>query len=174
MSLRTLANRTLWPGDIVRINRAARNGIKIPWRAMIASRQTGVPFYVTCAFLEQESGGGANVFGHDPTQFAGAGTVTKRKYLRYKAARHAGKGMQGVGPMQLTWYAFQDRADELGGCWRPYPNLLAGLEHIRHLHDARQNWRLTARDYNGTGPAAERYADQMVDRLAKWKRIILH
>jgi len=24
-------------------------------------------------------------------------------------------GMQGVGPTQLTWYAFQDQADALGG-----------------------------------------------------------
>lgn len=157
--------------DWQRIALARRNGIKIPWRALRASRKMGVPFWVTCAFLMQESGGGANVFGHDPTQFAGAGRVTKAKYLRYKALRKTGRGMQGVGPMQLTWYGFQDRADELGGCWRPYPNLLAALEHIRGLWDARKNWRLVARDYNGSGPAAERYADQMVERFQFWQAL---
>ena len=50
--------------------------------------------------LQKESGGGSNVFGHDPTIFVGAGTVTRAKYLEYKRQRVASGNtlMQGVGP----------------------------------------------------------------------------
>ena len=69
------------------------------------------------------------MFGHDPGIFHGAGEVTKRKYLHYKQLRgsHGQGGMQGVGPAQLTYYTIQDRADKLGGCWRPGINIAVGL-----------------------------------------------
>ena len=98
------------PADALLIQKMKRNGILIPLRCLIAARSTKLPLALACALLEQESGGGANVFGHDPTIFAGAGEVTKEKYLAYRAQRgptgHG--GMQGVGPCQLTWYSYQD------------------------------------------------------------------
>ena len=45
--------------------------------------------------LIKESGGGKNVFGHDPTIFVGAGTVTKAKYLEYKKRRVASGNKRG-------------------------------------------------------------------------------
>lgn len=155
------------------VKRARDHGILIPWRALWASRKVGVPYWVTCAFLMQESGGGENVFGHDPTIFIGAGEVTKDKYLRYKHERdirapHSHQ-MQGVGPMQLTWYSYQDRADALGGCWKPYYNVLAALEHLRDLHKAHGDWVDAARAYNGSGAAADHYARQMKMRFASWQ-----
>jgi hypothetical protein len=128
-----------------------------------------VPYWVTCAFLMQETSGGTNEFGHDPTIFIGAGTVTKSKYLKYKAERIRTGQMQGVGPMQLTWYAFQDRADALGGCWKPYCNLVAGLEYLKGLHDHFGDWESVARVYNGSGPRAEAYARMMKIRFASWR-----
>jgi len=83
------------------IRLAKSHGIKIPFRAYRAAKRAGIPFYVACAFLVQESNGGENVFGHDPGNFSGAGTVTRAKYFRYKQLRAEGHGMQGVGPCQL-------------------------------------------------------------------------
>lgn len=154
------------------IARARQHGIHIPVRAYRASRKAGVPFYVTCAFLMQESAGGLNVFGHDPGNFSGAGVVTRDKYLAYKAARRAGKGMQGVGPMQLTWWEFQDRADALGGCWRPYYNVLAGLEVLHGLHQTYGNWGTAAYHYNGSGAAAAAYEREMLSRFSYWQSVL--
>jgi hypothetical protein len=140
--------------------------------ALRAARSADIPLYVGCAFLKQESGGGRNVFGHDPSIYSGAGKVTKEKYLRYKAERKRTGQMQGVGPMQLTWHTFQDRADRLGGAWRPYVNMLVGFRHIADLHQQNGSWYAAARAYNGSGPMAERYAAEMSHRLAVERRLL--
>jgi hypothetical protein len=157
--------------DLQLFNAARRNGIKMPVRALRASKIEKAPYWVTCAFLMQESGGGENVFGHDPGNFSGAGKVTKAKYLDYKRRRQSGAGMQGVGPMQLTWYSFQDMADDLGGCWRPYINVRVGLQILKSYRGTGMSWKDSARRYNGSGPAADAYANQMEVRFAHWQRI---
>ena len=127
------------------------------WRASpSAPRATRTSrYYVGCAFLQQETGGGRNVFGHDPTVFAGAGEVTKSKYLAYKEVRQRTGQMQGVGPMQLTWSTYQDQADRLGGAWKPYPNMLVGFRHLAALHRSSGSWTAAAHEYNGGGPMAD-------------------
>lgn len=73
--------------------------------------------------LMKESGGGRNVYGHDAVQCGPVGgTVTEDNYREYLRNR-AQCGSQGVGPTQLTYYTLQDRADQLGGCWRPEINI---------------------------------------------------
>lgn len=154
-----------------KIRAARRHGIKMPVRAYVASRKTGVPFYVTCAFLMQESSGGMNVFGSDPSIFKGAGAVTKEKYREYKRQRIASgnKKMQGVGPMQLTWHTFQDEADRMGGCWRPLTNMVVGLQIVKRFRNFSDGtWESAARRYNGSGPAADAYARQMSERFRHW------
>jgi len=121
--------------------------------------------------LEKESGGGHNVFGHDDVETGGnyekGGKVTEEAYRKYKAHRRE-FGAQGVGPTQLTFPDFQDRADARGGCFDFRVNCLVGFEiladHIgtRGVHDG-------FRAYNGSGPAAERYADDAVTKLAVWR-----
>jgi hypothetical protein len=138
-------------------------GMRIPVRTYMAARHTGLSLALGCAVLMQESGGGINEFGHDPTIYAGAGTVTKTKYLAYRAERDRTGKCQGVGPMQLTSKGYQDQADQLGGCWRPLRNLWVGFSvlatNIRRdgLHDG-------VRAYNGSGPAAEQYAYRVIAR----------
>lgn len=132
------------------------------------AQRAGIPVSLGFALIEQETGF-QNIFGHDPTIFVGAGKVTKQKYLSYKSRRGpTGRGgMQGVGPGQLTWYATQDAADRLGGCWVPRYNIrvafttLEGNIKSKGLHSG-----IAA--YNGTGPAAQRYADTVLARQAKW------
>src|SRR3954454_2227897 len=96
--------------------RLRKHGVAMPLRIIREARRANLPLSLALALVEQESGF-RNVFGHDPTIFVGAGTVTPLKYRKYKRARGArGQGgMQGVGPCQLTFWTFQDDADKLGG-----------------------------------------------------------
>ena len=138
-------------------------GMRMPVRTYLAARATGLSLPLGCAVLMQETGGGINEFGHDPTIFVGAGTVTKAKYLAYRAERDRTGKCQGVGPMQLTSKGYQDAADTDGGCWRPLVNIRQGFAvlaaNIRRdgLHDG-------VRAYNGSGPAAEQYAYRVIAR----------
>ena len=121
--------------------------------------------------LQKESGGGHNIFGHDDVKTGGnyvkGGKVTKEAYLKYKAHRDE-FGAQGVGPTQLTFPDFQDRADDRGGCFDFRVNcsvgfeILAGLINAKGVHDG-------FRAYNGSGPAAELYADDAINKLNVWR-----
>lgn len=148
--------------------KAFANGIKYPYQTMKAADEAGVPFYVLCAFLEQETAGGANVFGHDPTIFVGAGRVTKKKYLDYLAQRKKTGKMQGVGPMQLTWWEFQDRADALGGAWKPYNNILVGAQILKEYKDNGLTWQQVATKYNGSSD----YGTAVAYKILKWKTLL--
>ena len=91
-----------------------------------------MPVSLVCAVVEHESGF-RNVFGHDrvanPIKSPPGGLleVTEERYRTYRGHRDRGLGAQGVGPMQLTWPAFQDRADKAGGCWKVEPNIKVGV-----------------------------------------------
>lgn len=136
---------------------------------LAACATTGLPLSYGLALVEKESEF-QNVFGHD--QVANpvkGGRVTRLRYMAYKRARKAGKGMQGVGYTQLTWYAFQDQADTLGGCWKAYPNLVVGFGNLKRLINlsGKQNG---AAAYNGTGDAAEAYGRDFVHKQEAWHR----
>jgi hypothetical protein len=140
---------------------------------LAAGRKAAVPPSLAASVLMQETSGGANIFGHDKTIFAGAGTVTKAKYLAYKKQRGPdGKGgMQGVGPLQLTFFTLQDEADARGGCWRPYVNMLVGYEHLA-ANIRRSGLRAGVRAYNGSGADAEEYADTVLTRAEVFKKVL--
>lgn len=146
---------------------AREHGILQPRLAWRASQAAGLPYWAACAFLMQETSGGRNVWGHDPTWMVGFPVLNKDTYSVYKTHRSR-FGSQGVGPMQLTYHAFQDQADSLGGCWDPYVNMVVGFGLIANYAET-STWREAARRYNGSGPAAEAYADRMVERFKEWR-----
>lgn len=148
--------------------KAFNHGIKIPYVAMKVARQTGVPFYVLCAFLEQETAGGKNIFGHDPTIFVGAGRVTKSKYLRYRRLRDRTGKMQGVGPLQLTYYSFQDDADKLGGCWKPRNSVLVGARLLKRYRGKDNSWVYVGERFNG----AHSYGVEVQAKINKWQSLL--
>lgn len=131
----------------------------------------GLELAAAATLLEKESVGGRNIFGHDNVKTGGnyekGGPVTQENYRKYKAHRSE-FGAQGVGPTQLTLPTFQDRADDRGGCFDWRVNCAVGFEilvdHIkaRGVHDG-------FRAYNGSGPDAEDYADDAVEKLAVWR-----
>ncbi len=158
-------------------------GNVIPVRTIQAAEATALPLALAASVLTQESGGGHNVWGHDPTIFVGGNDVrhgvdygplvTRAGYLAYKAERGPGGrgGMQGVGPCQLTYYALQDRADELGGCWAIEPNLHVGFAELASLI-RRNGLEPGVAAYNGTGPSAARYAQVVLARADTFGRAL--
>lgn len=155
--------------DVALREKAKRHGANYALAIVEEARRAGIPVSLGFALIEQESGF-RNVFGHDPTIFAGAGTVTKSKYLAYRRQRGANGrgGMQGVGPAQLTYWSFQDRADDFGGCWVARHNIRVGFELLAALvkrHGPRRGLAI----YNG-GAARPNfaYADEVLARQRKW------
>lgn len=128
-------------------------------------RRVGLTISLGFALIEHESGF-RNVFGHDNTIFAGAGVVTKAKYLRYKRERGRDH-MQGVGPAQLTWWATQDKADKRGGCWRPGINIAVALEDLAGMIKA-HGYHGGIKAYNGSGSMAEAYAVAVSRAAEHW------
>lgn len=153
--------------DVAKAKRLNTLGILIPVRCVLAAKKTGLPLHLAASVLVQESGGGRNVFGHDPTIFRG-GQVNQRSYAAYKKARVASGNrlMQGVGPCQLTYWTYQDKADALGGCWKPLPNMLVGFGLLADLV-RRDGLHAGVKAYNGSGAAADLYADAVLKR-ADW------
>ena len=155
------------------VERLRAGGILNPRMVVAEAKRAGLRLDYACAMLKKESGGGMNVFGHDPTIFVGAGTVTRGKYLEYKRQRVASGNarMQGVGPTQLTYWTLQDRADAQGGCWNPRINMRVGFKHLAD-HIARYGEADGARRYNGSGPAAVAYSKDLLAKAAQWRAVL--
>ena len=161
------------PQDQRLVNVMRAHGVVYPQITLRQARLSGLPLHFACALLEKESGGGNNEFGHDPVrppQVVG-GPVTLLRYVRYKSLRRRGFGNQGVGCCQLTSTSYQDRADALGGCHRPGPNMRVGFSAMRALIVAYGPEKGAAR-YNGSGPRAEAYGHDFLQKAAVW-RIVL-
>lgn len=148
-----------------KIAKARLMGCKMPIMAWKVSQETDVPMWFICAILEQETSGGANVFGQDPTIFVRAGIVTEAKYLDYRRLRKSTGKMQGVGPMQLTWWEFQDEADRAGGCWKPYVNILTGARILKRWKTANNTWVATTYRWN----SGSEYQREISKVAAKWR-----
>jgi len=157
------------PADIL----AAGGILRAPEVVELAAA-TGLDLAAAAVALLKESGGGRNVWGHDnvvvaPGTYTKGAEVTQAAYLAYRQAVQAGRaGRQGVGPLQLTWSGYQSQADQLGGAWDWRCNVTVGFQalaqHIRNsgLHNG-------FRDYNGSGPAAEAYANDAIAKYNVWR-----
>ena len=138
------------------------------------ARRVRLPVALACAIVEKETGF-RNVFGHDAVRNpiksppGGLLAVTRENYAQYLEHRRQGLGNQGVGPMQLTSPGLQDRADQLGGCWQPGPNIRVGLEFLAG-NIRRLGLRPGVVAYNGSGPAAQRYGDDVLARARLWEQ----
>ncbi|MDA0178741.1 D-Ala-D-Ala carboxypeptidase family metallohydrolase [Solirubrobacter phytolaccae] len=157
------------------VDRLRAGKILNPEMVIEEAKREGLRLSLACAILEKESSGGQNVFGHDrDTIFAGAGAVTREKYLDYKRQRDAQRGrhrMQGVGPAQLTWWEWQNEADAEGGCWQPRFNIRIGFRNLVKLMRAHGEPD-GIRRYNGTGDAAEAYSRDIRARARRWHQTL--
>lgn len=148
--------------------RANNWGAQYSLRIVIEARRAEIPASLAFALIETESGF-RNVFGHDPTIFAGAGQVTRAKYEAYLAKRgpRGEGGMQGIGPAQLTWWTYQDEADRLGGCWKTQFSIRVGLSLLGSL-TRRHGLVAGVAAYNGSGHAAVDYSRLVRARASIW------
>ena len=134
------------------------------------ARRSKVPVSLVCAVMEVESSF-TNVFGHDgvanPIKSVHGRpnlVVTEALYKTYLQHRNRGEGPQGVGPMQLTSAFLQDRADKLGGCFKPGPNIRVGVEYLASLIAKFGGVHGGLKAYNGSSA----YADHVMDRARVW------
>jgi hypothetical protein len=148
-----------------------QNGTQRAAEVIELAALAGLELAAAATLLEKESGGGRNVYGHDGVETGGfytkGGPVTKESYLGYREHR-AQLGAQGVGPTQLTYPPFQDRADRQGGCWDWRVNTRVGFDILSGLIKAK-GVRSGFRAYNGSGPSAEVYADDAMKKLRVWR-----
>jgi hypothetical protein len=149
----------------------SNHGTLRPASVIDVSALAGLELAAAATLLAKESGGGRNIYGHDGVKTGGfydkGGPVTKANFQKYREHRKK-LGAQGVGPTQLTYIPFQDRADANGGChdWRA--NALTGFGILSMLisqHGVHGGFRR----YNGSGPAAEKYGDDAVARIRVWR-----
>lgn len=160
--------------DLVLARRARKAGAKHSLRIIWEARRARIPHSLGFALVEQESDF-ENVFGNDyvsSTQVRG-GKVTEQAYKVYRAKRQMGLGMQGVGLTQLTWFTYQDAADKLGGAWIPRNQLRIGFKVLSDLIQQRGLKNGLAL-YNGKGPAARRYADEVMAKQTRWRKVLYH
>ena len=158
------------PGDAALVWRMRGIGCKMPIRCLMAARSCGLSVALACSILEQETGGGVNEYGHDPTIFIGYGRVNVVNYRLYRRMRdipRPGSHCQGVGPVQLTSYGYQSTADREGGCWRPLVNMKVGFRSLAE-NIRRDGLHAGVAAYNGSGPAAEHYADEVIMRAQRY------
>lgn len=147
-----------------------------------AAHQNYRPTLPRClAMLEMESGG-RNVFGGDPwnsEEYPKGPALPDKwhdtdvnwiKYESYKHKREQGLQPNGVGPTQLTSVFLQVAADKKGGCDNPLPNMEVGFAYLHGLILRAGDPWAGARDYNGSGPAAESYANNFMLRAEAWER----
>ena len=78
--------------------------------------------------------------------------------------RDNGEECQGVGPMQLTAKFLQDRADPLGGCFKPAANIRTGVERLGVLLKQRGSMHGALVGYNGSTA----YADAVIKLQKVW------
>jgi hypothetical protein len=149
----------------------AAGGILRPAEVIELAAATGLDLAAAATLLQKESGGGRNVWGHDGVSTGGfyvkGSEVTQQAYLAYKAHRSR-LGCQGVGPCQLTYHAYQDQADAIGGCWDWRANVTIGFRVLAASIRAR-GLRDGFRAYNGSGHAAERYAEDAICKYQAWR-----
>jgi len=123
-----------------------------------------------------ESSGGRNVWGRDRVESGGIYTpgseVDRDTYLRYREARKAGQvKTQGVGPTQLTFWKFQDQADEIGGCHDPAVNCRVGFGIMAgYLRNGSVRDAMT--QYNKGTPGESPYATRALPLVARWREVL--
>lgn len=150
----------------------AAHGIQRPAEVVELARAAGLELAAAVTMLEKESGGGLNLWGHDPVDTGGfyvkGHEVSEEAYKKYRAHR-AHLGCQGVGPTQLTLAAFQDQADNAGGCYDWRVNCKVGFGILAQNIRAEGTVREGFRAYNGTGQQAEDYASDAMTKLGVWQ-----
>lgn len=142
-----------------------------------AAKATGLPLYVACALVEQESGG-ANVYGGDRGGYFAQTPrklVTKANYAQfYDAVVNKRKTSNGVGPTQITYWTFHRDAKSQGlNLWEPYDNCRFGFRLFKGQLAAQGGSLQKAGTIYNAGNlrnGVNQYGRDIAGRAAKWKQ----
>lgn len=138
-----------------------------------ASFQPFRPTLPRCLAMIENESGGRNIFGGEGEACPVAwyeGEVTQARYTTYKLRRNKGYSPNGVGPTQITDPSLQVAAEKKGGCWIPLHNCEIGFGFLHGLIEGHRGDVFEgARSYNGSGLAAEAYAERFVERAGIWE-----
>lgn len=163
---------------LAQVLRMRAHGLHNCWRATRAAKTVGIPLPVACALLNMESMG-MNIYGHD---FGGAMSapagreirVTRKNWLTFRhLVLDLGHTSNGVGPCQITWSGwFPDMAKKGLRPWRALDNMVEGFGILKSHFAASHSWQNAAQTYNGTGPAAVKYGEDFMVKLAMWEHVL--
>jgi hypothetical protein len=142
--------------------------------------RAGFDLAACCALLVNESNG-RNLWGGDPwnrdeyprgialNPSLNESEVSQGVYTVYKLRRNSGLQPQGCGPCQLTDASLQIEAEKLGGCWIPVHSMTVGFRFLQQLFVEHGSAYAGFEAYNGSGPAAEAYAQRACGQQAEWR-----
>lgn len=153
--------------DLTLARRANRAGAKYSLRIVWEARRARIPISLAFALVEQESNF-RNVVGHDQGGPHPGAAVTRQVVRDILASPVS----NGVGLTQLTWKPYIRKADSLGGAHRPKYQLRVGFRALADNVHRAGSLRSGIRAYNGSGPAADNYARQVLRKQAKWHSIL--
>jgi hypothetical protein len=148
--------------------RLKQEGFEHPYLMVAAAKEADIQPATAAALIAMETGDGRMIFGcdHGPGQAFCHENVTKTKVQLLLASPLA----NGVGAAQLTFKPFVEEANAAGGAHRYYPNVLTGFRILRRNFDANGgNLRTAYRMFNGSGDAAEEYADKAMAKREEYK-----
>jgi hypothetical protein len=154
--------------------RLARHGVRSPYLVLAEADRAGVGRALAIAILERETGiPQRNVFGCDHGRQGGQPPYCGDEVTKARVAALRASGMaNGVGWTQLTWPAFVERADRIGGAHLPKYQMRVGFGVLADNID-RLGLLAGVKAYNGTGAAADEYADDVVNHKApRWRGIL--
>lgn len=156
--------------DLKLAYRAKRHGSRYSLRIIWEARRANIPISLAFALVEQESNF-RNIFGHDRGgPFAGQ-NVTASKVRQLISHVHRGGTSNGVGLTQLTWIGYIEQAQRRGGAHIPKHQLSVAFDALHNLI-RRYGVHGGYKHYNGTGSAADVYADRLEARQRRWHRYL--
>ena len=145
-----------------------RRGVRKPFIVIQEARKARIPVAVALAMLEKETGiPQRNIFGCD----YGAGRAfCLERVTRNKVKLLLDNGVaNGVGWTQLTYPPYVREANRDGGAHKPRYQCRVGFGVLRELYRQEGTWWGAYRRYNGSGAAANAYADQAVRYEERWR-----
>jgi hypothetical protein len=145
-----------------------REGFVRPLLTVAALRKANIKPQTAAALLSKETGNGSNIFGCDHGPCGDAPPYCRQNVTERRAKRLRGSRLRnGVGPTQLTFEGYVDRARRAGGEWKPYVNMATGFGIFRELFEAEGDsiWA-AAKRYNGRAE----YANEFVARRKAYER----
>lgn len=151
----------------VRTELVKSDSIPLTQLVSAVSRKRGLPTVVMQAIIEQESGGGEHLYRFEPSAYVRLKSKVKASdsEVRMLASSHGVAHVMGFNAQSrcgVHWSKLYDPAIGLDCSARL---IRENLERYANVRDASRRVWFALRDYNGAGPDAEAYADDVMARI---------